>query len=82
MKIHKDNGIEYYYPLEILRKKSTIIPFSNVQKIKFNGYAYNSPSHFRLKTGNQRFRFNCPEDEANKLIDFFNNKDLEVEYID
>lgn len=80
--IDGNRGIEFFYPIEIFHKRSDIIPFSKIEKIKYCGYAYNSPAHFKLKFNNNKYRFNCPEDESKKLIQLFKDKNIDVEYFD
>lgn len=80
VKVDSNRGIEFFYPIEIFRKRSDIIPFSKIEKVKYSGYAYNSPAHFKFRFKNNKYRFNCPEDESTKLIRLFKDKNLDVEF--
>jgi len=80
--VDDEKGIVFFYPLEIFRKRLETVPYSKIEKIKYSAYAYNSPAHFKIKFNNNKFRFNCPEDKSTKLIQFFKDKNLDVEYFD
>ena len=69
-------GIEYFYPVNLLGKKKVTIDFDEIDRMSFHGYAYNSPSHFKIKSVKGKFRFNCPEDSSDKLIGFFKAKGI------
>ena len=76
----RETDIEYFYPINLFGEKRVTIDFDEIDRISFHGYAYNSPSHFKLKSIKGRFRFNCPEDSSKKLINFFKVKGITVSY--
>ncbi|WP_417887135.1 hypothetical protein [Zunongwangia sp.] len=80
--IIKETEIEYFYPINLLGRKKLTINFGEIDGMSFHGYAYNSPSHFKLKSAKGKFRFNCPEDMSKKLIEFFRSKGITVTYKD
>ena len=76
----EEEKITYYYPIEVISKRTQSILFPKIEKIKYYGYAYNSPAHFTLLTKNKKYRFNCSEDEKIKLFEFFKRKNIIVDY--
>lgn len=78
--IQEEIGITLNYPLSLFSKNEKIISLLDINKIIFFEYKYRTPSHCKVLTNHENLRFDCSENEAEKLYSFFKELDIVFEF--